>query len=41
MKKLFLLLAACVCMMSTQAAYLKDIPVTKTQPDGYVIHCFD
>ena len=26
--------------MNAQAAYLRDIPVTKTQPDGSVIHCF-
>ena len=33
------MLAACFCMLYAQAAYLKDIPVTVTQPDGTVLHC--
>ena len=40
MKRFTLLLMACFCVMAVHAAYLKDIPVTKTQPDGTVIHCF-
>ena len=40
MKKSILLLIACFCLVSVQAAYLKDVPMTLTQPDGTVLHCF-
>ena len=40
MKRLSLLIVACLAFFSLQAAYLKDIPVTITQPDGSVLHCF-
>ena len=40
MKKKILLLIACFCLVNVQAAYLKDVPMTLTQPDGTVLHCF-
>lgn len=40
MKKLLLLLITCFCLISAQAAYLRDIPVTVTQPDGTTLECF-
>ena len=40
MKKFFILLIACFFLISVQAAYLKNIPVTVTQPDGTELHCF-
>ena len=40
MKRIYLLLIACFCFINAQAAYLKNIPVTVTQPDGTVLQCF-
>ncbi|MBP5642729.1 MAG: M6 family metalloprotease domain-containing protein [Bacteroidales bacterium] len=40
MKRLFILLITTICLMSAQAAYLKDIPTKVTQPDGTVLECF-
>ena len=40
MKKVFILLIACLCFINVHAAYLKDIPMTLTQPDGTVLQCF-
>ena len=40
MKKTVLLLIACFCFMSAYAAYLRNIPMTLTQPDGTVLHCY-
>ena len=40
MKRLLLLLVTCFCLASVQAAYLRDIPVTVTQPDGTELQCF-
>ena len=40
MKKLFLLLVACFCILSGHAAYLRNVPMTLTQPDGTVLHCY-
>ncbi|MBR4146673.1 MAG: M6 family metalloprotease domain-containing protein [Bacteroidales bacterium] len=40
MKKLITLLMACFCMINVHAAYLRNIPMTLTQPDGTVLHCF-
>lgn len=40
MRKILFLLIACFCLISVQAAYLKDIPMTLTQPDGSVLQCF-
>ena len=40
MKRLFILLIACFCFISAHAAYLRNIPMTVTQPDGSVLHCF-
>ena len=40
MKKLLILLVACFSLISAQAAYLRDIPVTVNQPDGTVLQCF-
>ena len=40
MKKLFLLIIACFCFGTVHAAYLKNIPMTLTQPDGSVLHCY-
>ena len=40
MKKLFLLIIACFCFLGVHAAYLRDVPMTITQPDGTVLHCF-
>ena len=37
---LFFLTIACFGIVNVHAAYLKDIPVTVTQPDGTVLHCF-
>ena len=34
------LLFTILCLQNAQAAYLKNIPVTKTQPDGTILHCF-
>ena len=40
MKRFFLLMMACFCLMGAHAAYLKDVPMTLTQPDGSVLHCY-
>ena len=40
MKKLLFLLLACFCIANAQAAYLRNIPMTVTQPDGTVLQCF-
>ena len=40
MKKLILLIIACFCFLGVHAAYLRDVPMTLTQPDGTVLHCF-
>ena len=40
MKRFVLLIAACFCYIYGFTAYLRDIPVTVTQPDGTVLHCF-
>ena len=40
MKRLFILLIACFCIFSAHAAYLRNVPMTLTQPDGSVLHCF-
>ena len=31
---------ACFCLMGAYAAYLRDVPMTLTQPDGTVLHCY-
>jgi len=40
MKRFFLLFVVSLFMASLQAAYLRDIPMTLTQPDGTVLHCY-
>ena len=40
MKRLVILLIACCCILTAHAAYLRNIPVTVTQPDGTVLQCF-
>ena len=40
MKRFTLLLIACFSIIYSFAAYLKDVPVTVTQPDGTVLQCF-
>ena len=40
MKKFFLLIMACYCFVGAHAAYLRDVPMTLTQPDGSVLHCY-
>jgi len=40
MKKFFLLSVFFTLAFSTFAGYLKDFPVTVTQPDGTEVHCF-
>ena len=41
MKRLFILLMACFCFfVNADAAYLRNIPMTVSQPDGTVLHCF-
>ena len=40
MKKTILLLMACFCFLGVHAAYLRDVPMTLTQPDGTVLHCY-
>ena len=37
---LLVLLTLCLGVFNVQAAYLRDVPVTVTQPDGTVLHCF-
>ena len=39
MKRLFFLLCVCCCLQ-VQAAYLRNVPKTVTQPDGTVLQCF-
>ncbi|MBR6930461.1 MAG: M6 family metalloprotease domain-containing protein [Bacteroidales bacterium] len=36
----FILLMTCFGIGNAHAAYLRNIPVTVTQPDGTVLHCF-
>lgn len=40
MKRIILLIFACFCLGSVHAAYLRNVPVTLTQPDGTVLHCY-
>ncbi len=40
MKRLILLIMACLCFVGAHAAYLRDVPMTLTQPDGSVLHCY-
>lgn len=40
MKRLFLLAICLFCFVSAQCAYLKDVPMTLTQPDGTILKCF-
>ena len=40
MKKTLLLIMACFCLLSVHAAYLKNVPMTLTQPDGTALHCY-
>ena len=37
---LFTLLSLCLGIVNVHAAYLRNVPVTVTQPDGTVLHCF-
>ena len=40
MRRLTLVITACLCVLYAHAAYLKDVPMTLTQPDGTILHCF-
>ena len=40
MKRIVLLLVACLSLCNVHAAYLRDVPVTLNQPDGTILHCF-
>ena len=40
MKKTILFLMACFCFLGAHAAYLRNIPMTLTQPDGTMLHCY-
>ena len=40
MKRLFILLITCFCIVNVHAAYLRNIPMTLTQPDGTILQCF-
>lgn len=40
MKKCLALLTMCLCLANAYAAYLRNIPMTVTQPDGTVLQCF-
>jgi len=40
MKRFSLLALLSICFFSVHAAYLKDVPMTLTQPDGSILHCF-
>lgn len=40
MKRIIVFLITCFCIANTYAAYLRNIPVTVTQPDGTVLQCF-
>ena len=40
MKRLVILILLSICLFNAHAAYLKDVPVTVTQPDGTVLQCF-
>ena len=33
-------MVACLCITMAHAAYLRNVPMTLTQPDGTVLHCF-
>jgi len=35
-----LFFAACLCVINGFAAYLRNAPITVTQPDGTILHCF-
>ena len=37
---LFVLLTLCLGVVNVYAAYLRNVSVTVTQPDGTVLHCF-
>ena len=36
----FFLLMACFSLGNVHAAYLRNIPMTVTQPDGTILQCF-
>ena len=40
MKRFIITAIAWLCVTCLHAAYLRDIPMTLTQPDGTVLHCF-
>ena len=40
MKRIALVIVAFFCFLYAHAAYLKDIPMTLTQPDGTILHCY-
>ena len=40
MKKIVILLVAFFSIISVYAAYLRDVPMTVTQPDGSILQCF-
>lgn len=40
LKKIIIILIACFSLANVHAAYLKDVPVTLTQPDGSILECF-
>ena len=40
MKRLLILLMTCFCWVTLHAAYLRNIPMTLTQPDGTILQCF-
>ena len=40
MKRIITLLVSCFCIINVYAAYLRNIPMTLTQPDGTVLECF-
>ena len=40
MKRLALFFITCFYFLSAHAAYLKDVPMTLTQPDGTILHYF-
>ena len=39
MRRLALAFVACFCFLFAQAAFLKDVPMTLTQPDGTILRC--
>ena len=40
MKRITMILAICLCFINGFAAYLRNVPITVTQPDGTELHCF-